>query len=151
MSKTDPTGGSAAAVSDATVFQRAGYTADWVFYRFSDDTLSASSASPHTGQIRTRYNLTAQASLDSIGRVDPGKPFADGSMIVKEIYRNGRLNSVAIMYKLLNDPNAGHGGWLWGEYGPGGLPLQSVTANGSVCHDCHVVGIDHTRMNDSHP
>lgn len=147
-----PDGSNAGGVSDATVFQRAGYNAtDWAFYRFSTDTLDAASTSPHAGRIRTRYNVAAQASLDSLGKVDPKKQFADGSMIAKEVYSNGRLTSLAVMYKLLNDPNAGHGGWLWGEYGPGGAAIQSVTTDGSTCHDCHVVGIDHTRMNDSHP
>lgn len=72
-------------------------------------------------------------------------------MIVKEIYRDGVLISLAVMYKRVTDPNASHGGWLWGEYGSGGLPIHSVTADSRICHDCHVVGVDHTRMNDAHP
>lgn len=152
MSMTHLPDGSGQAVSDQTVFQRAEYdTTAWAFYRFSQDTLDAAGNSPHGGRIRTRYNMLAQASLDSVGKVDAGKAFADGSMIVKEIYFEGHLTSLAVMYKQLEDPNAGHGGWLWGEYGPGGGVIQSVTTDGSTCHDCHVVGLDHTRMNDSHP
>jgi hypothetical protein len=40
---------------------------------------------------------------------------------------------------------------LWAYYAPNGSTQISIEDRGDACVDCHSRGIDHTRMNDSHP
>ena len=56
--------------------------------------------SPH-GFERVRFNATAQAALDSTGKLPAGNSFPTGSVIVKEIYTSasGTINQYAIMKK----------------------------------------------------
>jgi hypothetical protein len=75
----------------------------------------------------------------------------DSSIIAKEIYANGRLAYLAVMLRAVGDPNAGHGDWLWGEYRADGGVIHSITQDDGACHNCHITGNDHTRMNDAHP
>lgn len=139
-------------ISDAGVFALAQGDATWSYYKFApDDTLVADPTSPHQGRVRTRYNVQAATQLDALGKVRSPADFPDSSVIAKEVYDGGRLVALAVMLKLEGDPNAGHGDWLWGEYTPDGVVTHSIAEDSGSCHNCHVRGIDHTRMNDSHP
>lgn len=139
------------ALTDAQVYARAMANGPWVWYKNSPDTLSPGGNSPHFTRLRTRYDTRAATQLDAAGKVKDPAMFPDSSLIVKEIYQGGALALVAVMLKAVGDPNAGHGEWLWGEYRLGGQVIHSVAQDNGLCHNCHITGIDHTRMNDSHP
>ena len=105
----------------------------------------------HASSIRTRYDRYAATQLDSLGRVRLGADFPDSSTVVKEVYEGTQAVSILIMHKAVGDPTAGHGSWLWGEYSAEtGATLHSITQDDAACHNCHVAGIDHMRMNDTH-
>jgi hypothetical protein len=150
MQPSDDDGG-VTGLTDAHVFSMALPDSTWVWYKSSPDTLSPVSDSPHAQQLRTRYNTEAATQLDAQGKVKREAVFPDSSIIVKEIYANGLLARLAVMLKKVGDPSAGHGDWLWGEYNVGGSVAHSITTDDGVCHNCHVRGEDHTRMNDAHP
>lgn len=139
------------ALTDAQVYARAMAAGTWTWYKNSPDTLSPGGNSPHFARLRTRFNVHAATQLDAAGKVKEAILFPDSSIIVKEVYQNGVLALVAVMLKAGGDPNAGHGDWLWGEYRAGGQVVHSITQDNGSCHNCHITGIDHTRMNDSHP
>jgi hypothetical protein len=138
-------------LTDAGLFADATAATQWTWYKLSADTLSPASDSPHLARLRTRYNSIAATALDGTGRVAAGTIFADGALIVKEIYKDGALAALAVMIKATGDPNAGHGAWLWAEYSAGGGVLHALASSGETCHACHLPGLDHTRMNDAHP
>lgn len=141
----------ATAITDAALFTQATDTGSWVWYKNSQDTLAPAANSPHSERLRTRYNTLAAIGLDGTGRVTAGTIFQDGALIVKEVYEDGALLLLAVMMKATGDPNAGHGAWVWAEYGPNGSVLHSLTQDEETCHSCHIGGVDHTRMSDAHP
>ena len=127
-------------------------TAGWVYYRSRSDTLLRSTASGHSSaRLRTRYDARAATQLDSGGKVRTDASFPDSSLIVKELIgAGGALDRYAVMMKLRGSRNA-RGGWLWAYYAPNGGTQITIEDRGDACADCHARGIDHTRMNDSHP
>lgn len=138
------------ALTDADIRRLAELDSTWTWWEFSDSLLVRAGNSPHSDRIRVRYNAHAATQLDSAGRVAAGANFPDSSAVVKEIFSGGASTGFLVMYKGIGDPNAGHGSWLWAEYGSNDQVVHSVAADGSTCHDCHVAGEDHMRMNDTH-
>ena len=137
-------------VRDADMLDAAQLDSTWSWWERSDSLLDRAGESPHSERIRVRYNVRAATQLDSAGRVASGAYFPDSSTIVKEIFAGGTATGIVVMYKVVDAPNAGHGGWLWAEYDASSRTLHSATADETYCHDCHVAGLDHTRMNDTH-
>ena len=138
-------------LTDADVSRLARATSGWTYYRNRPDTLLKSAGSGHAEtRLRTRYNATAATQLDATGKVRAGASFADSSLIVKELIIGSTLNRYAVMMKMRGATSAS-GGWLWAYYAPDGSAQISITGRGTACVGCHSTGIDHTRMNDSHP
>ena len=97
--------------------------------------LSPASASPH-GSFKLRFNQEALSSLDATGELPEGGTFAEGSVIVKEVYVNNQVTVYAVMKKAAADANSGSG-WLWSEYNPNGGVFVSIASKGSGCISCH--------------
>lgn len=137
-------------LTDSDVFRLAQGDSSWTWWMFSDAYLHRAGDSPHGERIRVRYNPAAATQLDGLGRVKASPAFPDHTAIVKEVYSAGAPTRVVVMFKAVGDPHAGHNAWLWAEYDLDGTVLHSIAENDGVCHNCHVVGVDHTRMNDTH-
>jgi hypothetical protein len=106
--------------------------------------------SPHNEPfLVVRYNAKAATRLDSFGRVAPGA-FQDSSIVVMELSDGTAVTTYAAMMKLPNSASAGAGGWVWGEYAPGGNVRTSTNSRGASCSSCHSKGVDFTRMNGAH-
>lgn len=141
-----------AEITDATVSALARASSGWTYYKNRPDTLLRSVASGHAEtRLRTRFNARAATQLDAAGKVRAGADFPDSSLIVKELIVGGVLNRYAVMMKLRGSANASAGGWLWAYYAPDGATQIGIGGRGYACAGCHSVGIDFTRMNDSHP
>lgn len=138
------------ALTDEDVLALAQGDSTWTWWKFSDVLLDRAGNSPHGEKIRVRYNTQAATQLDAVGRVGPAASFPDRSAVVKEVHAGGAPVGLLVMYKAVGDPNAGHGAWLWAEYDRDGTVLHSIADNDSECHNCHVTGVDHMRMNDTH-
>ncbi|MBA4055078.1 MAG: hypothetical protein C0490_10225 [Marivirga sp.] len=104
-------------------------------YYQNGKTLSPASASPH-GSFKLRFNETALLSLDNSGELPALNTFNEGSIIVKEVYKNNVLNLFAVMKKVPADPSAANG-WLWAEYALDGTAVFGINEKGSSCTNCH--------------
>lgn len=108
----------------------------YTYYQNSQAILNAAGISPH-GNFKLKFNATAQAALDSTGKLPAGSSFPSGSLIFKEVYGSGTaLSLYAIMKKAPGNSNAGSN-WLWAEYKPDGETIVSVKEKGSGCISCH--------------
>jgi len=143
--------GTGPAVSDGDLFRLAQPASAWVYYKRSTTPIVRESVPHPAQQILVRFNPTAATQLDVQGKVRAAAFFPDSSVIVKELYNGGAITSYLVMMKLAGSASAGFGGWVWGEYTPIGSAKYSTTGRGGACSSCHSVGIDYTRMNDSHP
>jgi hypothetical protein len=142
---------------DATLYNMAKGTTGFTWYKKSARFLNKGSKSGHPeSYLRTRYNATAAAHLDSNGKVIAGTTFANGSLIVKELV-NDTVNKIvsryAILYKNPSDGNADANGWVWGYVTGSGDTKVSATEKGSGCIGCHSINghINLTLMNYDHP
>ena len=137
--------------TDAELLVLARSSGPWVFYKNSTDTLLKAAGSAHDEpRLRTRYNAKAATQLDASGKVRVNPDFPDSSLIVKELFTGTTITTYAIMLKLRNAVNAGNG-WVWSETDAAGTVKISASSKGAGCIACHSVGLDHTRMNDTHP
>jgi hypothetical protein len=138
--------------TDVTLSALATESAGWTYYKNRADTLLRSVGSGHVeARLRTRFNARAATQLDAAGKVRVGSSFPDSSLVVKELIIGGVLSRYAVMYKLRGSSNAGTGGWLWAYYAPDGATQIGIAGRGGACQSCHASGVDHVRMNDSHP
>ncbi len=123
-------------ISDSFLFEQIkapGYR----FYLNDSSFFESFVGSGHSGPVRIRFNAKAQGSFDSTGRLPVSATFPDKSMVVKELYSNGMLQSYAFMYKSASDPNSA-GGWLWGYMNLSGV--VTIRANkGQGCIGCHSI------------
>lgn len=118
----------------------------FTYYQNNNAILNAAGNSPH-GSFKLKFNGTAQAALDSSGKLPVGSEFPSGSLIVKEVYSGGTsLSLYAIMKKAPGNANAGSN-WLWSEYKPDGETVFSVTNKGSGCIGCHSGNINRDLTN----
>ena len=119
-------------------------------YYQNGNLLDAASGSPH-GSFKLRFNATAKNVLEKDGELPAGKQFPEGSLIVKDIYKGGKLTLYAIMKKTLSDDNTGNG-WLWNEIEPNGTVVFSVGKRGNGCISCHsqIPNRDLIRVFDEH-
>lgn len=140
---------------DARLLELARDADGHVWYKGSDSFLPKSAGSGHTqALLRTRYNNVAGELLDANGQVLPDTVFADGSLIVKELWDDAStLSLYAILLKEPADPNADGNGWVWGYIQPDGTVLQPSSAQGAACRSCHSQegNIDFSLMNKYFP
>ncbi|MEO8085607.1 MAG: cytochrome P460 family protein [Bacteroidota bacterium] len=112
---------------------QSGYT----YYNGTPGITAGVGNSPH-GFERVRFNATAQAALDTTGKLPAGNSFPAGSVIVKEIYTSatGSINLYAVMKK---DPSSSvsGSGYLWAEFKPDGTASFSTGKKGDGCISCH--------------
>ncbi len=131
-------------LTDDALFRITTDTAGKVYYQNSA-ILPPAGGSPH-GNFRLRFNSKAASVLDGSLELPVGQTFPDSSLLVKEALDNtNSLSIYAVMYKY-------KGGWLWGEYYPGGNVIYSTSLNGPVCISCHSAGAnrDLVRTFDEH-
>ena len=140
--------------SDAELLELAIANNDFEWYKFSDDLLNPGARTGHLEeQLRTRYNQVAKSNLDSLGKVIENSKFPENSLIVKELFKNGKLDTYAIMYKKTGDENADDNGWVWGYIRENGNIRNAADRKGQGCIGCHSISgnIDLTLMNAEHP
>ena len=140
---------------DRQLYDMAKVSTGFTWYKNTDVQLPKSSGSGHTPPLlRTRYNAVAAASLDSTGKVAAGASFAEGSLVVKELYADATtLERYAILYKQAANENADANGWVWGYINADGTVSTSAVDKGAICTGCHsqAGSIDYMLMNKFFP
>jgi hypothetical protein len=117
------------AFGDKALLDSAENSVAFSYYQNADSLYAGTSASPH-GSFKLKFNKIAALVLTDNGKLPLGSKFPDGSMIVKEIRRNGNVTLYANMYKRGQS-------WLWNEIAPDGTINHSVKSDPSVCTNCH--------------
>lgn len=137
--------------SDKKLFEMAQETTGFTWFKNSDALLAKSSGSGHSfAFLRTRYNSIAAQHLDADGRILPDAAFAEGALIVKELYENeSTLSRYAVLYKSSGSEDADANGWVWGYINASGNVAVSATEKGAACISCHSQSesIDYMLMN----
>lgn len=130
--------GESVSINDGTFFKLINTIQGFQYFKRTTDTLVSASGSPHGSYMRVRFNQTAVESMNNDLNALNADRFADGSIVVKEIYDSpaGNLKLYAAMFKTTVDANTG-GGWIWAEYGPGGDVVYSTNRKGADCTGCH--------------
>lgn len=108
---------------------------NFVYYKGEDKVLSPKGSSPH-GDFKLRFNNIALAALDSTGKLPLGASFPDGSIVLKEIIKDGKVDAYYPMKKDQNNANAAKG-WLWYAFDKGGKVKTKLSDKGSDCVGCH--------------
>jgi hypothetical protein len=113
-------------------------TENFVWYKNSSTQLSKSAGSGHSQPfLNTRFNSVAQSNLDANFKVKIGQKFPEKSLIVKELYENGKLDQYAILYKNSSHKNADSKGWVWGYINSDGSVKIPSSKKGESCASCH--------------
>jgi hypothetical protein len=128
-------------------------TTGFTWYKFSSAFLDKSAGTGHSeALVRTRYNATAAAMLDSVGKVRSGITFPEGSLVVKELHESAsKFNRYAIMLKRSAAEEADETNWVWGYINADGSVAEPAKNKGKSCRGCHSQEghIDLTLMNKS--
>ena len=137
--------------SDQLLFEKAKSVVDFKWFENADSLYKKSSGSGH-GQafFKTRFNAIAATKLTSNGRIVPDANFPEGSLIVKELYKDAQtLDLYAILYKDSKNVYADAKGWVWGYIRPDGNVAVSASKKGTSCISCHsqTGNIDYVLMN----
>lgn len=122
------------AAADAELYNAVKSDNGYTYFQ-NGDLLSGKAPSPH-GSFKLRFNATAAAALDTSGYLPSGSSFPNGSIIVKDIYKNGALDLIAVMKKDPGNDDAASG-WIWSEYEPDGTVFYSISSQGDQCTACH--------------
>jgi len=137
--------------TDIELYNMAKSTENFTWYKNSDALLNKSSGSAHTQPfLRTRYNSVAATQLDRSGKVMTDASFAEGSLVVKELYDNAtKLGRYAILYKNSESDFADSNGWVWGYIDADGSVAETSANKGNACKSCHSQegNIDNILMN----
>lgn len=140
---------------DKEMYDMAQSTKGFNWYKYSDALLDKSSGSGHNyPYLRTRFNETASAMLDSTGKVMDSASFPEGSFIVKELYSDGStLERYAMLFKQSNNSSADERGWVWGYVNSDGTVAEPADNKGNSCISCHTQqgSIDYVLMNKFFP
>ena len=140
---------------DRTLLDLARATTGFTWYKNDASLLPRSAASGHSqAYLRTRYNATASSKLDSLGKVDSTAIFPEGSLIVKELFKDANtLDLYAILYKSSGHENADANGWVWGYINADETVNIPSSDKGSACISCHSQSgnIDYMLMNKYFP
>ena len=123
--------------TDTDLYNAINSTSGYTYYVGTPGITAGVGNSPH-GFERVRFNATAQAALDSTGKLPAGASFPTGSIIVKEIYSSatGSKNLYAVMKKDAGHSSAGSG-YLWAEFKTDGSASFSTSKKGDGCISCH--------------
>lgn len=148
--KNDPPDG-----IDAQMYEMGRNSNGFAWYKNSSEQLSSSGLTGHTEPTqRTRYNMIATTMLNSEFKIMDGITFPEGSLIVKELYKdNGNLSTLAMLYKKPSAPEADADGWVWGYFNEKGNIRAAASEKGAQCRSCHsqTGSIDFNLMNVAHP
>lgn len=137
--------------TDQELFDLVNNTTEWTYWAYSQDTLLKGNGSGHIeNKLQTRYNSFASASLDESGTVKAGIQFQEGSLIVKDLFIDSKLNTIAVMYKNAESPHKADNDWVWGYFAPDGSIRSEISTGARNCQYCHAPGIDFTLMNAAH-
>jgi hypothetical protein len=141
--------------TDLELYQMAKATTNFSWYKNIDSLFKKSSGSGH-GQpfFKTRFNSIAASKLTDEGKVQNNAQFPERSLIVKELYTEGKiLDLYAILYKDSKNKDADAKGWVWGYIRPDGNVAVSASKKGSSCINCHSQSesIDYVLMNKFYP
>ena len=98
-------------------------------YKNDGVTLLSGAHGPH-GTFKLRFNNVAFKALTDNGKLPVGVQFPEGSLIIKDIYKENDLTLYAFMYKK-------SGSWLWAEVKPDKKVQHGVNDNSGVCTGCH--------------
>ncbi len=124
------------------------------FYN-SDALLQTSDGSGHAQPfLRVWYNDAAAGVLGSDGRILENISFPDGSLVVKELFKNEtELEVYAILYKSSLSPDADAKSWVWAYLDKDGNVLEPAANKGNACISCHLQSgnIDYMLMNKYFP
>ncbi len=108
---------------------------EFFYYKGDTSLLSAAGNSPH-GTFKLLFNQTANEALGPDGKLAVGDTFPTGSIVLKDVIRNGSTLFYAAMWKQPSSANANED-WLWYEANLNGSLLVSINANGNGCIGCH--------------
>jgi hypothetical protein len=126
-----------------------------VWYKNSDAFLDKSSGTGHNFRyLRTRYNAIAARKLEANGKIISGAKFDEGSLIVKELYKDkNSLNRYAALYKDSKNEYADAQGWVWAYIDADGKVAAPASERGKSCISCHTQSsnIDYMLMNKFFP
>jgi hypothetical protein len=140
---------------DQEMLQLARVSTGYTWFKNTPTLLNKSSGSGHPQPfLRTRYNTIAAASLDSSGKIISGTNFAEGSLIVKELYNNTTtFGRYAMLYKKSASAEADANGWVWGYINADGSVAEPASNKGTSCISCHsqTDNIDYMLMNKYFP
>lgn len=87
---------------------------------------------PHGDEVQTLLNPTAEQAL-----AEGGSEWPVGTVIAKDIYRDGALIQIAAMKRVEE-------GWYWGEWNADGEPVIDEGLKAEPCESCHADGTDGT-------
>ncbi len=94
-------------------------------------TVRQAAKGPHGDEVQIFLDATAEKGL-----VDGGTAWPVGSVIAKDIFRDGDLVEIAAMKRQAD-------GWYWGEWDAQGKPIAEGLAV-EPCEGCHADGTDGT-------
>ena len=141
--------------TDKELYDMAKVTSGFTWYKYSDELLDKSSGSGHNFPfLRTRFNETAAAYLDSTGKVIDGTVYPEGSLVVKELYENANtLSRYAVLDKKPGHDDADANGWVWGYINADESIAEPASNRGDACISCHQQNgnIDYILMNKFFP
>ena len=123
---------------DVDIYSFAKTIDNYVWYKSSSNQLARSASSGHPQPfLKTRFNNLAAQNLDSLFKVKANGKFKEGSVIVKELYENGKLDLYAVLYKNSSHKNADAKGWVWGYINADGSVRIPSSKKGAECISCH--------------
>ena len=141
--------------TDKELYDMARSANGFTWYKNSNTLLSKSPGSGHPQPfLKTRYNSIAATQLDSTGKIVINATFPEGSLIVKELFKNSNtLDRYAILYKQSGSADADSKGWIWGYIDSDGDVAEPASDKGSSCNSCHsqTDNIDYMLMNKYFP
>lgn len=141
--------------TDLQLFEMAKETQGFTWYMNSGELLPKSSGSGHNyPYLRTRYNTEASTQLDPDGKIKADAVFPEGSVVVKELYKDGStLGRYAVLYKDPGNADADANGWVWGYIDADGDVAEPASKKGTSCINCHSQdgSIDYMLMNKFFP
>lgn len=120
--------------TDAAMYQEI-RNGSFYYYQSDTATLTAAGNSPH-GAFKLLFNQEAKNALGTDGKLAVGDTFPTGSIILKDVIRNGTTRFYAAMWKQPASANTNED-WLWYEANLDGSLLESITTKGSGCIGCH--------------
>jgi hypothetical protein len=140
---------------DARLLDMARSSEGFTWYDGTSTALPRSTGSGHQEPyLRTRYNATAAAVLDTGLMVTLDTLFPEGAMVVKELMSDAStVDTYAILLKESSNPYADASGWVWGYMRTDGTVRVPASDKGAACRSCHTQAghIDQTLMNISFP